>query len=718
MAKQAWSGLICRVAASSNNTLNRSNPTIFCVLGMLTVAGGILLMLSGTAFAKSVNLDAAWGMNNYYDSENSENDSHSYRQRYFLNWYPAISSRVNLNTTMNYARNWQSKTGYNEFASPAVTLDVRNDLFNADLRASMNYNNRENTFNNRSRNWEGSIRNGALYELMPILTLRYGETYEDDGADYLITDNESRWWEAALEWNYRQLRTYYSYYLRTFDDFVEQYTNDNIRHFGRVDYTDSLLNNRVRYGISQTVNLNTNEFEFRGDRAEISVPVSQGLAGGDATPQFGTLPDNAKLIDGNLDNLAFTIRINEPANIGVRTDFQRVDALYVSIQEPPGVVADHLLAIRWDIYSSEDGSDWVREIANAPTQYNIIEHRYEVQTGGLQAIHLKLVVTDWPVLTGDVNITEMEAYQTVVGEGASGERRNDSYTTNFNFQADPTDNTVFSYFLGWNTSDNNFGNDSERISNNASLQWNVNRYFLPTVSVSDLQNKNSDVEDTETRNYSLSVQSHPLDTYDTSIGLSRFETYVESEKRRTGHNLSWLNSAILYPRLTTQLDFILGTSTDELRDTDSTNASVYWRLTSHVRDNLSVDFISEYRKNSTEAVFVEDIESDGGSSSLDINWRVSDLLSIRGSGVLGYGDSADDYDSVFISPTVILMRTAKSLVQSAYMFNANRNDTIHTFNLNWSWNLSEYFSFNAIGNYLILEDTNIWYINCYLTSRF
>jgi hypothetical protein len=694
------------------------NSTIFCILAGLMVFSATCLMLSDSAFAKSVNLDASWGTTNYYDLDESENDSHSYRQRYFLSWYPALTSRLSLNATMNYARNWQSGTGYNEFSSPAVTFDVRNDLFTADLRANVNYNNRENTFNTRSRNWEGSIRNGVLHELLPVLILRYGETYEDDGADYTVTDNESRWGEAALEWNFRKLRTYYSYYQRTFEDFVERYTNDNVRHFGRMDYTDSLWNNRVRYSFSQTANLNSNEFDFRGDSADIIVPVSQGLAGSDATPQFGTLPGNSDLIDGNRDNTAFTIRINEPANIGVRTDFQRVDALYVYIQEPPGVVTDHLLAIRWDIYSSEDGANWVREVTGAPTRYDIDEHRYEVETGGLQAIHLKLVVTDWPLLAGDVNVTEMEARQTVSGDGSSGERRNDSYTTNFNLQADPTDNTLFSYFFGYNTSDNSIGNDSERFSNNASLQWNVNRYFLPTVSVSDVLNKNSDVEDTETRNYSFSVQSHPLDTYDTSIGLSRYESYTDSEKRRTGHNLSWLNSATLYPRLTTQLDFIVGISKDEILDTDSTNASVYWRLTSHVRDNLSVDFISEYRKNSSEAVFVEDFESDGGSSSLDVNWRVSELLSVRGAGTLGYGDSAEDYDSFVFSPTVILMRTGKSLVQSSYTLNANRNDTINTFNLNWSWKLSEYFSFNAIGNYIILEERSIWYINCYLTSRF
>lgn len=685
---------------------------------MLTVSGGICLLLSGSAFAKSVNLDAAWGMNNYYDGEDSGNDSHSYRQRYFLNWYPTITSRLNLNATMNYTRNWQSGTGYNEFSSPAVTFEVRNDLFTADLRGNINYNNRENTANSRSRNWEGSIRNGVLHELMPVLSLRYGQTYDDDGADYTVTDNESRWGEAALEWNYRQLSTYYSYYQRTSDDFVEQYFNENVRHFGRVDYTDSLWNNRARYSFSQTANLNSNTFEVLGAGAEINVPLSQGLAGTDASPLFGTLPGNGNLIDGNLDDPAFTVRVNEPANIGVRTDFQRVDALYVYIQEPPGVPPDHLLAIRWDIYSSEDGANWVREVTGAPTQYNTDERRYEVQTGGLQAIHLKLVVTDWPLLVGDVNVTEMEAYQIATGDGSSGERRNDSYTTNFNFQVDPTDSTVFSYFLGWSTNDNSAGNDSDRISNNASLQWNVNRYFLPTVSVSDVRNRNSDVEDTETRNYSFSVQSHPLNTYDTSVGLSRYETYTDSERRRTGHNLSWLNSATLYPRLTTQLDFVVGISEDEIVETESTNASVYWRLTSHVRDNLSVDFITDYRKNSSEAVLVEDTESDSGLSSLDVNWRVSELLSIRGSGSLGYGDSAEDYDAFTFSPTVILMRTAKSLVQSAYIFNTNRNDTTNTFNLNWSWNLSEYFSFNAIANYLILEEKSIWYLNCYLTSRF
>lgn len=683
---------------------------------ILTV--GISLLLSGQAFAKSVNLDASWGMNNYYDNEDSDNDAHSYRQRYFLNWYPSITSKLNLNATMNYSRNWNSNSGYNEFSSPAVTLDVRNDLFTADLRGNVNYNNRENTANQRSRNWEGSIRNSILHELMPVLSLRYGETYEDDGADYTATDSESRWGEASLEWKYRQLTTYYSYYQRTTEDFIERYTNDNIRHFGRVDYTDSHWNNRIRYSFSQTANLNSNEFDFGGGVAEISVPLSQGLTGSDASPLFGTLSGNGKLIDGNRDEPAFTIRINDPANIGVRTDFQRVDALHVYIQEPPGAVADHLLAIRWDIYSSEDGANWVRVVAGAPTQYDSIEKRYEVETGGIEAIHLKLVVTDWPLVTGDIVVTEMEAYQAEAGGGTSGERRNDSYTTNLNFQMDPTADTVFSYFFGWNNSDNSIGNDSERISNNASLQWNMNRYFIPTMSVSDVLNKNSRVEDTETRNYSFAVQSHPLDTYDTSVGLSRYETYTGSEKQRTGHNLSWLNSATLYPRLTTQLDFVVGISEDEIVERETTNASVYWRLTSHVRENLSVDFINDYRKNSSEAVQVEDIESDGGSSSLDINWRVSDLLSVRSSGTLGYGDTGEDYDAFTFSPTVILMRTAKSLVQSAYIFNTNRNDTTNTFNLNWSWNLSEYISLNAIANYVILEEKSIWYINCYLTSRF
>jgi len=687
---------------------------------IFSVAFG-LLSAAVVMAAGPVRIESTWRVQAMDDSQQDQSVQR-YNQRYYLQWSPRVTRAINFNGVVDYNQGWATGQGTRETMAPNVNIDVQNDLFLAHLSGSLN-----NIYNSDSRDlltrsWETGMENVPEGIWMPRFELRFGQSWEDDGENIPTIDTGTNWHELLADWQYlKRFKLSYSYYQSRNTDDARHNESDQKRHLGRFDYMDRFWNNRVMVHFSQQINQTDTDFNALVDEsgfAEVPVTVSRGLAGQDATPETGALSSNPSLIDGNLTVAAYSINFGEPVNIGIQTDLQTVDRIYVSTTRDDGLLIADTNALTWDLYSSNDGVTWQRRVINASTVFNAEKYRFEVDAGGVKAVYIKLVVTGWPSAIV-VRVSEISAYRLLSGSHqVSIRQRTTNYKTNMGLGLMPTTDTRMNYSLSWEQSDISEGNDRDRLYQSAGFQWLCNRYFQPSVTIGSTVTGNSGTADTENRNYALTIVSRPLDTLESSLGLSRYESYEDNQKRSTGHSVNWNNSAILYPGLTSELDLYLNMNNNEETGNTSSSVGTVLSLTSRMRDDLVAELRTSYNGNNVGFVGSDTEAQSGGRTSLQLNYRPSDMLSLLLNGNLGYGDNGDRMSSILFDSRLAVLRTNKTHVTLGYSLNAIQVDTIQTLDGNWSWDLSQYLSLGANANYLIKESGDSWNINGTLNARF
>ena len=647
-----------------------------------------------------------------------------YNQRYYLQWSPRISEAIGFNADMNYNQSWATGQGTREMISPSLNLDVHNDIFLARLSGYVNSIHGAGRAGLLTRSWDTSLASAWDYRWWPALQVRTGGSRVDDGATVHTINSSRNWRELLASWNYnKKLKLNYDYFKSLNTDDVGRSETDQVRHFGRLDYQDRFWHNRVMVNFSQQIDRTNIDFDARtgaGGTALVPVPVSQALAGDDATPETGSLPSVPALVDGNTSISAVNISFGKPVNLAIMTNLQPVDTIYVYTTKDDALLTADTSSLRWDLYSSDDGTTWKKEITNAGTVFNKDEFRFEVNAGGVKGVYLKLVVTGWPAAL-DVRVTELAAYQRLGGDHGhvSSRQRTTNYKTDLGLGINPTTDTRFAYTLSWNRNDSNQGNDRDRLDQSAVFKWLYSRYFQPSITLNSTIENNSGSADRESRNYGLTIFSRPLDTLESSLGLTRYENYKDGQRISTNHTINWLNSATLYPGLTSDFDLYLNFNTNDKTDQSSRYLGASLRMTSRMRDNLVVDLVTDYNADNVSSVGIADNGGrSAGSTSIQANYRPSDMLSFLLQGTLGYGDNGGERSSMLFDSQLSVLRTNKTHVTLGYRLNAIQAETINSFNFKWSWNLSDYLTFNTNASYLMMEEGDSWNLNARLNASF
>jgi len=690
------------------------------VSGWLLPVCFLLVLLAGAiARADDLNLDATWRISEQ-GMENEENIS-AYDQRYHAQWNPMLTRALTMDTSMDYNHNWTGGRGTREIITPTLNLDLKNDLFQAEFNGLATQTNYSDGIDQSISSWETALRSTWQYSLWPYLGFIFGQDRTSDSEMVHLTDSDREWYQFSAGWDYEALGTYYSYFSEKRSDHVEGTEYDEGRHFGRLDYSRFYLNGRGQFTLAQQVTDSTTDIDAEvggGGSVNIAVSLTQGLAGVDPIPELGVLPVNPALIDGNRNTTAFVIRLQETANLGVRADLQLVDLLYVYTGDLDPLLLSETGDLRWDLYTSQNGNDWQRERVSPPTSYNRDQSRYEVDVRGVEGVYLKLVVTGWPA-TLAVPVTEIEAYRRQTGTDGKFEETQGytRYVTDFNIYYLPTSATRASYSLTRDYNDSRLGNDRDRLFQSGNFQWMFNRYFTPSLTVNNTSTTNTETADELYRSYGLNIRSTPLPTLDATFGITRNEHYEDDEAVSNNNVYSLLASAILYPNLETTLDINFLTNNNEEVDQASNAFGIRWTLTGRLRQDLFAELITEYGINTVDFAEVGSTDESGGRTTVNVNYRLSERASFILNASQGYGDQWANYQTMYFSSTFSVIRTAKSQVILGYQLNANREETINNFSCNWSWNISEYLTFQTFANYLI-SDENIWGINARLTARF
>jgi hypothetical protein len=677
----------------------------------------LFMLIPGHAHGEEISLDASWQASANQVGE--EEDINSFNQRYNVQWNPRVTRAIFFDSNVNYSRNETTGSIIRETLSPSGSLQVENDIFLAEISGLMNRTYNSQRYDQVDNRLEANLASNWDYRFWPDLSINIGQNSFSDNEEVHITDNSLKWYEFIAKWELDNFEAYYSYYTQLRDDFVEQSSYDEKKHFGRIDYSRAFFANRMNLTFSGQITDTTTDINAEGDTFEKRVNLSGGFAGIDPTPLSGSLPAAPGLTDGNTNNSVFTITPLENANLAIKSDVHPIDTLYVYTNPIDSQPAAETSSLRWDLYSSNDGFNWQKEAFNPTTTYDQTRSRFLVSVGGLERMYLKLVVTGWP-LSLVIPVTEIEAYSNQTSsDGMFAETQEyNRKLTDLNLRYTPSTNTSLSYSLLWDDSDYTIGNDRTRLFQTGNLRWRYNQYFIPSFTINNTTTENSAIDDTSQRSYALTVQSLFLPTLETNIGVTRNENSTNNTLQSKNDTIHFNMTAALYPNLNTTLDINTIFNRNEENDSSNKNLGLRWTLTARLRPNLLVDFIAEHGSTEVGSTEIADTDQSGGRATLNVNWRPSDLLSILANASQGYGDDWSNYKSFRLDTNLSLIRTSKTRFTVGHRINSTEDDTINSLNANWSWNISEFLTMQSIANYLITQEENGWYVNTRLTARF
>ncbi len=628
---------------------------LFCCL--------FLLYSTSAARAEVISLDGSWQYSSVNPSETES--TNGFNQRYGIQWNPQVTRAISFDTNFSYSKNITTGNIVRKTVSPAGNFKIENDLFFTEISGLINETSNTDRPDQLDQSWEAILASNWNYEFWPDLSVIFGQKWLKDNEEVPLTDANNQWSEFIIQWESETIETYYSLYSQIREDGVEGTSYDELKHFGRVDYGDSFFGNRLSLNASGQLTQSTTDLTVTpgsGNSALVNVQASQAFAGVDPVPTSGALPTAPGLLDGNRNSAVFAINLHEMANIGLKTDVQEVDALYVYTGQIDPVLVSETGALRWDLYSSDDGINWQLDQRNPATSYDQNNFRFNVNISTVQKLYIKLVTTAWPT-TLSIPITEIEAYrnQRTGGTGASYIEQQDYTRTliDMNLRYTPFTSTTLNYSMVWDDSQSNTSNDRTRIFQSAGVQWWYNQYFAPSFTVNDTTTSNSDIADTGQRSYSLNIQSIFLPTLDTTVGISRSENSTDRKTQTTNDSFHLNVTAILYPNLDTTFEVNTNFNTNIKLDRSSEGLSMRWTLTARLRPTLLVDFIAEHGSEGVGFNEITDLQESGGRATLNINWRPSDLVSIKANASQGYGEAWSGYQSLLLDSNFSLVRTSK-----------------------------------------------------------
>ncbi len=683
------------------------------------------LIISATCIqAEEITLDASWQFSSTHPGDTEA--INGFNQRYGLQWNPRVTRAILLDTNFNFSKNVTTGNIIRQTLSPTGSLQVQNDLFFAEVSGLINQTKNSQSHDQLDRSWETILSSNWDYDFWPTLSASFGQNWLNDNEVVHITNTSQQWYEFIAQWESDTIESYYSYYTQLREDFVENISYDERKHFGRIDYGDSFFSDSLSVNFSGQLTNSITDINGSAETTDgdisIRIAVSQALAGVDPLPTSGGLPGAPALINGDKNSVAFAINLHEVANLGVKADMQAVDTIYVYTGQIDPVLINETGSLRWDLYSSDDGVNWGLERSNPATSYNQDKFRFQIAVGSLERIYLKLVVTAWPASLS-IPVTEVEAYGSRGASGNAGSEFTESqeYTRTLldtNFRYTPTTNTSLNYSIVWDDSDSYSGNDRRRLFQTGSVNWRYSQYFYPSVTVNYTSTTNSSIADTSQRSYALNVQSIFLPTLDTSFGITRNENFTDDILLTTSDSIHVNMNAALYPDLDTTLELNINFNQNEELDLSSESLGLRWTFTARLRPTLLVDFIAEHGTSGVGFSEFVDSQEAGGRATLNMNWRPSDLVSIMANASKGYGEAWSNYESFLLNSDFSVLRTPKTTVIVGYHINSKEDDFSQGFNANWNWNLSEFFTMQSIASYSINENTNSWFINARLTTRF
>lgn len=678
---------------------------VFRYLRCLLLLGACLGFSAALAWTAPFSLT---GSLDYAETGGDVEETWQFNQTYSLLANKELTASSNLSANFRYTKNRRSEGSDIVLMSPSATLTLRNDLFSMSLSGTQTERETSDRSDLTSRSWE--ITGFSLSERFPQLRLSYGQTTNGDDQNPHQVDSETDYFNSSVNYSWRMFELFYDFRVDTDEDHVDSSKSESVKHFAKVEYSDSFFNGKIGVNLAQQYSNTDSEIASQvGSGGTLFIPVglSQTLVAQDDTPLTGGLATNGALSDGDTST-ATTVEIAQALvdqNLGMQTDFQPVNQLRVYLDREIALGIQSQLS--WSIYVSTDNIDWTL-VSNTPVVSYDLEDSLtvvavDVPGSDILERYVKLVVSSTGLSAEPVYVAELEAGSifSTAGDNVSTSTNFVSYQTRANVTYTPNSSWAFAYNMTRVKNEPDPGLESTQLNQVVSASYTPTGDFSAAASISENRDETETREENLSRTYSLSLQKHLIETMRLSIGYTHTDGYMDSTRKSGTDAVNGFITAQLFPDLSANLNINWSKSENLQNDTDSENYGFRLNGTARLTPRVDMSAYYDYRANSIDGV-TEDTEEDDTQYGTSVNFRTSDILRFYASLTRN-----EDTKRTFASGAASWRLTPKIQVNFSHSRDLEEGES-EKYATNLSWQLSSHFSLRGTANYMVLDDGDTW----------
>jgi hypothetical protein len=668
----------------------------------------VFMLLPPSLTMGGQNITASW--TNHQSKDNVSEDNYSLT--YNLDLQQEITEAMSMQESFRSSNGWGEESD-NHSIDPSLRFTINNDLFLLELYGSGHQRQSSNAATQEQTNGEAVWSSTWDRRFWPNLRTSFGTDWQEDNASPKRTDNTTITESLAFDWDLEFFKVYYNFNRKQFSDDVTDRENNNTNNFARLEARHSFLENRINFGFShqysETKDTVTSNIGGSGVSL-IQQSLSQVLHGLDATPLLtaGELTPAPTLHDGDLitaSSVSTDGTEAEPHNIGLKVDFKTIHMIYLYTTTDQSA---NNAGFTFDLYTSDNGTNWQLSTTSQPFSYNSTEKRFEFPVSGLRNLWLKLVITSSPIVT--VDFSEIETYQSVTSAGKLDlSSTSSSSITDLNLGFMVTDTFSVSYSFSMDKGQYGSGVDYSRHNQTGNLKWQPQPNLSTTVMLNETTQQNGDAEESKTRSYALNMNTIPIDTININMGLSQTERFEAATRQSVGYNVGMLTTAALYPDLDASLDLNYSHTTQDSTNLTTSNYNTNLTLTARLVPSLTANLNTGYQ---------QDLERNGDNTTdttLSLNWRTSDMMSIHLTGNKNWVNSQSESEGASLSMALAPTDTTQFSFTYTYV---NANQIINKYSLFGSWSLGPHFTLQSNGSYSESQTQQEWQVQTQLVARF
>jgi hypothetical protein len=666
--------------------------------------------------------------------DNQETQS-TFQQRYQLSVGPAVTvqptSAITLSGGVGY-RQTQRDNGNDgmqtvEQVSPFGNFTLLNDIFIARLSA--------NTFttmagsDNSSAFWSGTLDSAWYGPLWPNLRFSYSEDFAGVNTATLFDDSNGKAKNTlvSVDWDLLLASLYYEY---SFNELVSgdgESQNETTGHYVRLKTDGRFWINRIGYDLTQQyreVTTDNSVSDSAGDSGDVFFNTDVGgqtlsLVTDDSANVDEAQPiNNFLLSDGIFDVSAVNVPPNDIGYFGFNTgSTEQIDALYLSLDSSsPPLSSAQAATLSWDLYVKKPlpvGLSLWDLVGSIPVFFNFDEQRFELEVN-IDDPEIMVVTTNQTGIP--LFFSELQAFRLIT---ESGNFKTTSYktTAGARFTITPKLNAslAFDYDHNDDTNNNDTVRESDKINWSGRLSWSLSPYISPSLGYSEYREERTGRPDDLNRLYSVTVSTTPLPSLSFSLGYTHNDRYADKEKIYKADSYNLFARFAVYPDLAVSWNASYSTS-DTLTDPpdgEFNNVKLFTSrsdISARLYRNLTAFASADYSQSEGDRFE----KTEAARASCTLSYRPSDILNLSTTYSAYFLDS-DRSNELNASMELYLLRTYKSRL-SLYANHTQADDTIDSFRMIGSWDISDYFTFSGSGNYSMAE-TNVYSFNLNLAMR-
>jgi len=683
--------------------------------GILPVLLCLWLSLAGSGVEMAYSAQSLTATVTHQDSS-SDGESQRSNITYALNLGQEVTEAISLNETLRYTRN-RTEGRTTETIDPSLRFILKNDIFGWELFGSATER-RDSTSANRTRQaWESAVASNWQKRFWPGVRLSYGEDYAEDDEDPKTTDAKNSKESATVDWDLELFKAYYNFSRDRDLDKASGGRTKNTSHFGKLETGSSLLDDRLEWGLTQQYTLSRSESSTAASSsgiAEIKRTASQVLSGRDDTPlemTSGELTFNSKLTDTDTESTAgISTNGNDdpPLNIAVKLNFSQVDTIYLYTVDDESARAS---GFRFDLYVSNvsDGSTWQKAATDLSFTYSVNRRRFEISTGDRSHLWIKLVVTDSPFQ--EISFTEVELYDLVATSSGAVQSFSETTTTltDVNVSYLVTSSLDIAYSLSVEYGEYSSGVDYNRRSQTGGVRWAPFRLLTSSLEFNETREQNGSEPDVINRRYGVNLHSPPLPTLDLTLNASRQDSYLGQDLQKMAYDVGFYTAAALYPDLDGNLDLTYRRTKDDQTGALGREYGSRLVLTARLIPEVTLSGQGEYQRRKAESV-VDTIDS-----TVNCNWRVSDILSLNVSGKKSWEEGVSQGESATFALAVAPTDRLQASFSASYSKSEQRSNSYSGF---VSWALGPNLTFQLNSSYATSGDEESWTVRAQMVANF